>query len=308
MDTKILGFLVIFTLLTIIPVANAQLSIGEKATQKSVEVFISLDGDVHVKHVIVKSNLPKQVDLIYGTVSNISVTNNEGEEKQFSIIGDNTSVLILPSDTNSVIEYDLDHVLTQKDNVWTWSFLYLETTDFLFPEQVDLIYANERTVFLDEKRGITCHGCQILLKYSTNEPQIFKNVKWKDNEFIVEIKSHSNIEEFVFDQPTKSITFRDLDGTNFVNVIIPLELLWEPYTLFHDDGKIFFRDYNNGTHVWLNFEPEEPGEIMIVGTTVIPEFPVAPLVIGFLIILIIPLFKKINLHQNHMNKIHIRQF
>ncbi|MHA7648246.1 hypothetical protein [Nitrosopumilus sp. S4] len=308
MDTKIFGLVVIFALLTIIPVANAQLSIGEKATQKSVEVFISLDGDVHVKHVIVKSNTPKQVDLIYGTVSNISVTNNEGEEKQFSVMGENTAVLILPSDTNSVIEYDLDHVLIQKDNVWTWSFLYLETTSFLFPEQVDLIYANERTVFLDEKRGITCHGCQMLLEYSTNEPQIFKNVKWKEKEFIVEIRSHSNMEEFVFDQPTKSISFRDLDGTNFVNVIIPLELLWEPYTLFHDDGKIFFTDYNNGTHVWLNFEPEEPGEIMIVGTTVIPEFPIAPLVIGFLMILAVPLLKKINLHQSHMNRIHIHQF
>lgn len=308
MNRKILGFLVVFTLFSIIPIANAQFSIGEKATQKSVEVFISIDGDIHVKHVIIKSNLPKQVDLIYGTASNISVTNDKGEEKQFSVIGDNSAVLILPSDTNSIIEYDLEHVLTQKNNVWTWSFLYLETTSFIFPDGVDLIYANERTVFLDDKKGITCHGCQMLLEYSTNEPQIFKNVKWEDREFIVEIRSHSNIEGFVFDQPTKSITFSDLEGTNFVNVIIPLELLWEPYTVFHDDGKIFFRNYNNGTHVWLNFEPETSGEIIIVGTTVIPEFPIAPLAIGFLIILAIPLLKKINLHQNHTSRNHIHRF
>ena len=41
MNTKIFGFLVILLMISIIPVANAQISIGEKATQKSVEVIIN---------------------------------------------------------------------------------------------------------------------------------------------------------------------------------------------------------------------------------------------------------------------------
>ena len=231
-------------------------------------------GEVHVKHVVGPSNLPKDLELILGTVSNLSVTNEQGEEKLFSILGDNKGVLIETSKEDSIIEYDLDHVLSQKDNVWTWSFRYLETTSFIFPEEVDLIFVNERPVYFDETKGMTCHGCQMVLEYSINEPKIFKNVKWVDKEFVVEIRSHSNIDKFIFDQPTKSITFNVSEKNRFITTIIPLELLWEPYLVFLDDEKIFFHGYiNNGTHIWLNVKPETSGEITIIGTTVIPEFP-----------------------------------
>ena len=34
--------------------------------------------------------------------------------------------------------YDLDQALSQKDTVWTWDFRYLESTSFIFPEEIDL--------------------------------------------------------------------------------------------------------------------------------------------------------------------------
>lgn len=294
---RFLGFLVIFLMLSIVPIANAQVSIGEKAVQKSVEVMIGSDGSVHVKHVIRSSNSPVQVELIYGTVSNLSVTSEDGEKRQFSVIGDNVGVLVLPSYENSIVEYDLQHVLSQIDNVWTWSFRYLHTTSFYLPEEADLIFANERPIFLDDKKGITCHGCQMVLEYSINEPITLENVKWEDKEFVVEIRSHSDIDKFIFDQPTKSITLDVKEDDRFVTVIIPLELLWEPYTVFLDDEKMYFHEYiNNGTHVWLNMRPEHSGEISIIGTTVVPEFPnIAPLVVGFLVIAILPVIRRVNL-------------
>ena len=297
MNTKIFGFLVILLMLSIIPVANAQISIGEKAVQKSVEIIINSVGDVHVKHVAVSSKVPQQVELIYGKVSNISVTNEQGEEKQFSVIGGGIGVLIFPSKGNSIIEYNLDDVLSQIDNVWTWSFSYPKTTSFILPKEVDLAFTNDRPVYFGEKRGISCHGCFMELEYSINEPKIFKNVKWEEKEFIVEIRSHSNIDKFIFDQPTKSITFNVFEGNRFVTTVIPLELLWEPYLVFHDDEKIFSHKFNNnGTHVWLSMKLETAGEITIIGTTVIPEFPIiAPLVVGFLMILVVPQIRKFNL-------------
>jgi len=177
MNTKIFGFLIILFIISIIPVADAQISIGEKAVQKSVEVVIDSDGEVHVKHVVRSSNLPRDLELILGTVSNLSVTNEQGEEKLFSILGDNEGVLIETSKEDSIIEYDLDHVLSQKDDVWTWSFRYLETTSFIFPEEVDLIFVDERPVYFDEKKGISCHGCEMVLEYSINEPKNFKKCK-----------------------------------------------------------------------------------------------------------------------------------
>jgi hypothetical protein len=297
MNTNIFGFLIILLIISIIPVADAQISIGEKAVQKSVEVSINSVNEVHVKHVVRSSNLPQDLELILGTVSNISVTNEQGEEKLFSILGDNKGVLIETSKEDSIIEYDLDHVLSQIDDVWTWSFRYLESTSFIFPEEIDLIFVNERPVYFDEEKGMTCHGCQMVLEYSINEPKIFKNVKWEDKEFIVEIRSHSAIDKFIFNQPTKSISFYISEKNRFVSTIIPLELLWEPYLIFLNDEKIFFREINNnGTHVWLNIKPETTGEIIILGTTVIPEFPIiAPLAVGFLMILVVPLIRKVNL-------------
>jgi hypothetical protein len=298
MNSRIFGFLVVLALISIIPVANAQISIGEKATQKSVEVIINSEGNVHVKHIVYSSNLPKDLELIYGTVSNISVTDEQGKELLFTANNDNNMVLIQPSNEESIIEYDLEHVLVQTDNVWTWSFRYLETTSFILPEEIDLIFTNERPVFLDDRKGITCHGCQMILEYSINEPKVFENVTWEDKEFVVEIRSHSNISDFVFEQPTKSITFDISKENQFVTTIIPLELLWKPYSVFLNNEKVFFHEYiNNGTHVWLSMKPETVGEVSIIGTTVIPEFPIiAPLAIGFLMILIIPFTKKFSLH------------
>ena len=298
MISKICGLLVIFLIISIIPTVDAQISFGEKAAQKSVEITINLVGDVHVKHVVSSSNLPKQMELIYGTVSNLSVKNEHGEDKQFSVIGDNTGLLIFPSDSNSIVEYDLEDAITQKDNEWTWSFRYLETTSFILPDEADLIFANDKPVYLSGKKGITCHGCQMVLQYSIDEPRIYQNIKWEDKEFLVEMISHSSIDKFLFDQSTKSITFNVSEKNRFVTTIIPLELLWGPYAVFLDDEKIYFHKYiNNGTHVWLNIKPETSGEVTIIGTTAVPEFPIiAPLAMGFLIIVIIPLIRKVNLH------------
>ena len=297
MKTEILGFLVILSLIVVIPIADAQISIGQKANQKSVEVTINLEGEVHVKHIVHKSSLPTDLELIYGTVSNVSVTNEEGDELLFSMNDDRT-LLVQPSNEESIVEYDLEHALIQTNGVWTWSFRYLETTSFYFPDEVKLIFSNERPVYLDEKKGISCHGCQMVLEYSINESKILENVTWEDKEFEVEILTHSNIDNFVFDQPTRSISFDVSNENQFVTTIIPLELLWNPYVVFLDDEKIFFHEYNNdGTHVWLSLKPETSGTISIIGTTVIPEFPIiAPLAIGFLMILVLPFTRKFNLH------------
>lgn len=252
-----------------IPAAYAQgISIGEKAEQKSVEVVISSSDEIHVKHVIASSSSPRQVELINGIVTNLIVSDEEGKEKQFGIIGDNESVMIYPSQENTIVEYDLGDVLFLKDNVWTWDFRYLETTSFIIPKEIDLIFVNNRPVYLGEKNGISCHGCQMILEYSIDEPKILKNINLEGKEFLIEIRTFAEINQFNFDQTTKSISF-DVNGENqFVTAIIPLELVSRPYNVYMGDEKIFFHEYvNNGTHVWLNIRPDNSGNVSIIGTT-----------------------------------------
>ena len=295
MNVKVFGFLIILSIISVIPIADAQFA--EKAVQRSVEVIINSVGEIHVKHVVALSNVPRQVELIDGIVSNLLVTDEQGVEKQVNVVGDNSQVLILPSNRDSIIEYNLDQVLSQKNDLWTWSFRYLEITSFILPEEVDLLFVNERPVFLGEKNGFLCHGCQMLLEYSINEPKNIIQVNWEDKEFLVEVRTLAKIESFDFNQPTKKISFKVNDNNQFVTTIIPLELLWDPYSVFLDGEKIDQHKFNNnGTHVWLNMRPETSGEITIIGTTVIPEFPIiAPLAIGFLMILVMPIMRKVNL-------------
>lgn len=273
MNSKQVAFFIILVFIIAIPTVDAQeISIGEKAEQKSVNVVISSSDEIHVKHVIASSNSPKQVELIDGTITNITVSDEEGKEKQFGIIGDNDGVMIFPSQKNTIVEYDLGDVLFLKDNVWTWDFRYLETTSFIIPKEVDLVFVNNKPVYLGEKNGISCHGCQMILEYSINEPKILKNIKLENKEFLFEIRTFAEINQFNFDQPTKSISF-EVNGENqFVTTIIPLELLSRPYNVFMGDEKIFFHEYiNNGTHVWLNIRPDNSGNVSIIGTTVISD-------------------------------------
>ena len=298
MNSKIFAVLVIISLVTVIPPSYAQVTIGDKANQKLVEVRIDSEGNVHVIHVIDNANSPKQVDLISGTVSNISVTDEEGGKKQFSVIGDNNAVLIMPSNEDSILQYELDNVISEINDISTWDFLYLESTVFILPKEVDLLFANERPIFLNDQKGIACHGCQMLLEYSIDESIIYEDVKWEQEEFLVEITSNADIENFIFDQPSKSVRFDVSEKNRFVSVVMPLELLWGPYSVFVDNEKILFQEYyNNGTHVWVTMIPEVAGEITIIGTTVVPEFSMMiPLIIGFFVILALPFMKKFTLH------------
>ena len=298
MNRKIILFFIVSLALIIPSVSAQEVSINEKANQKSVKVIIDNEGNIHVKHVVNSSNSPKQMNLIDGIVQNLTVTDEEGKGQPLATMGNNDTVIILPSHNDSIVEYDLEQVLLQKDNVWTLNFRYLETTSFLLPEELDLIFVNDRSIYLDDKKGFTCHGCEVILEYSFNEPKKFVEVNWENEKFLVEIRTFADIDDFGFDQPAKKIGFKIKDSNQFVTIVIPLELLWEPYVVFlDDDEKLFHENNNNGTHAWINLRPDTTGEITIIGTTVVPEFPIiAPLAIGFLMILVIPLMRKFSLH------------
>ncbi len=306
MKLVIVVFIVISIILATIPTVGAQeIKVGSDAKQKPIDITIDVDGNIHVTHIVLASNAPSQLTLIDGTVENLIMSDEAGSTQPVTKISGSNDVLILPSGSNSVIEYDLKDVLLLKDGIWTWDFLYLETTNFFLPKEVELFFVNERGVYLGEKKGFACHGCQMTLEYSLNQPSNMQKVSWEDHEFLVEIRTFKEIESFTFDQSAKQIAFdvigmddEDEDrNSKFLTAVIPLELLWEPYVVFLDEQRIPHTQYtNNGTHAWVNMHPDATGEISIIGTTVIPEFPIiAPLAIGFLMILVIPWIRRVNL-------------
>ena len=79
MNRKIISIFAIFTLILVIPTANAQLTVGSDVKQELIEVKINDKGEVDVKHIVKASNMPGTLHLFSGTISNLVVTNEMGE-------------------------------------------------------------------------------------------------------------------------------------------------------------------------------------------------------------------------------------
>ena len=301
MNRKKIFIFVIFSLILVIPIANAQLTLGSEAKQELIEIKINLKGEVDVKHIIEASNTPVTTHLFSGTTSNLVITNEIGEEKELAIINDglgNESILILPSKENSIITYNLENMIL-KDNLFTTQMSYFEKFSIIFDKEVELIFVNNNVIFLENKKGISINnGGEVKIQFYSNIPKMIKEVEWEENKFDVEIITNSEIKKFNFDQTSKSISFEVNQEDKFVTIKMSEELLGGPYVVQLDDEKEYFTIFNvkdNG--VLINIKPKSPGEITIIGTTVIPEFSMfIPLIMGFLIILTVPFVKKINLH------------
>ena len=52
MNQKIIFTIIIFSLITIIPTAYGQLTLGSEAKQELIELKINPDGEINVKHIV----------------------------------------------------------------------------------------------------------------------------------------------------------------------------------------------------------------------------------------------------------------
>ena len=295
---KIFFSLIALVLISSIPLVSAQISIGDPAEQKLVKITVDKKGKVHVLHEIIDSNKAVQMNTIEGTLSNLKVIDINGNDVEYGTtgLGNTTGITIFSSEDDVIIEYDLDDVIFLKDGMWTWDFLYLQTTTFILPQGLDLVYVNNMPVMLQDTKGITCHGCSAIIEYVLEQPTSTNEVQWEDRKFDVGIRSLTDISSLNFDQATKSISFNIKEDNQLITLIIPLDLLWSPYEVYLDDQKILKHEFfSNQTHAWLNIRPETSGTIQIIGTTVVPEFPVlSPLFIGIAIIIGLQLKNRIN--------------
>ena len=301
MKQKIISAIIIFGLLAVIPTVYGQLSLGSEAKQESVEVKINPDGEIKVKHIVSSSSMPGSVSLLIGEISNLIITNELGEEINSGVANDglgNESILVLPSKQNTVIEYNLEN-MKLNDNLFSREISYPQKLSVIFDESINLIFVNNNIIFLDDKKGISINGGgNLKIEFYSNESKIIEKATWEENEFDIEIITDSEIKDFNFDQPEKSISFQVNDENKFVTITMSEELLGGPYVTLLDDEKIkyakFLRDEGI---VSLNLKPETTGQVTIIGTTVIPEFSMfIPLIMGFMIILAVPAMRKFSLH------------
>ena len=300
MNQKIISTIIIFALLAVIPTAYGQITIGSEAKQESVEVKINSNGEIKVKHIVSSSSMPGSVSLLIGEISNLIITNELGEEINSGVANDglgNESILVLASKQNTVIEYNLEN-MKLNDNLFSREISYPQKLSVIFDESINLIFVNDNIIFLDDKKGISINGGgNLKIEFYSNESKIIEKATWEENEFDIEIITDSEIKDFNFDQPEKSISFQVNDENKFVTITMSEELLGGPYVILLNDEKIKYTKFvRDGGIVSLNLKPETTGQVTIIGTTVIPEFSMfIPLIMGFIIILTVPAMRKFSL-------------
>jgi predicted DNA binding CopG/RHH family protein len=288
----------IFALIAV-PIANAQL--GAPAYQKSNQLIIDEFNNIEAKHVIGFSNDPVMINLFEGAITDsITVTNENGKELEFAIVGmgDYGSVTIFSADENTIIKYNLRDIFRYSDNLITLNIGYPKTFGILFSEKIDQIFLGKQIIQLGDKKGISINGGgYVNVEYYSEMQKKIQEVQWKEDKFNVEIITDSKIDEFNFDQESKSISFQVNEKNKFVTINMEEKLLGGPYVILLDNEKIEFSQYSiKENYISLAMKPESSGEIMIIGTTVIPEFSMfIPLIMGFMIILTVPLMKKFSL-------------
>ena len=299
MNKIIFSSLMIFALIAV-PVANAQF--GAPAYQKSTHLIIDELNNIEAKHVIGFSNEPVMINLFEGAIpESITVTNEDGKELEFAIVGmsDYGAVTIFSADKNTIIKYNLENMFRQSDNLLTLNIGYPKTFGILFSEKTDQIFLNDQIIQLGDKKGISINGGgYVNVEYYSEMPKIIQEVQWKEDKFDVEIITDSEIDEFNFDQESKSISFQVNEKNKFVTINMEEKLLGGPYVILLNDEQIIYSKYSiKENHISLSMKPESPGQITIIGTTVIPEFSMfIPLIMGFVIILTVPFMKKFSLH------------
>ena len=237
-----------------------------------------------------------------GTISNLVVRNENGDIKENALADDgygNKSVMIFPTKQKSIVEYNLEDKILINKNLASILISYNEEFSVKFSDDINLIYVNNNAIFLGEKKGINVNdGGNLLLEYYLNVPKITKNVQWEDDKFSIEIISDVEINNFNFEQTSKSISFEINEEEKLITITMPEILLGGPYVVLLDDEKIQYgKLIDEEKNISISIKPESTGQITIIGTTVIPEFSMfIPLIMGFLVVLTVPFMKKFNLH------------
>lgn len=298
MKKIILGIILGVLFSSIGTVFAQQVTIGNPATQV-VKILLNNDGSAHVIHVVESNSQPQQVLAVNNNFTNLKIKGESGGNAQYGEVSGNVkSFMIFPAREKTLVEYDLKNATTLKDGMWSWDYNYVADTKFYLPEVANLIFANGTPINLADKKGINCHGCQVKLEYELGQTEIVKQVQWQDKKFDVKVITLGNISSFKFDQPNKKITFNVNDKNKYITLLIPLELLWNPYhVLLNGNVTLDHEFYSDGKTMWLGIKPDKTGTVEITGASAVPEFPLATLLIfGSAMIIVVRYKNKFSLH------------
>jgi hypothetical protein len=253
-----------------------QISLGQPPNE-TISISIDGNGTAHVTHNVKGPGFsPIQVEMIKGNITNFSVTNSNGSKVEYASIQKSPMAIILNTSQRNMtlIKYDLVNIVSNNDGVWKWNYYEPQDANFTafhFPPGVDMIWANNRPVYLGN-HGLGQHGNGFALEYIINEPVNIQNVKYKDKDYAVGVRTVSGVGDYVFDPLQQTFAFT-VDKANVpITVLMPQDLLGGKYHVTINGNATLYQDFHeNGTHSWIGFLPAKNGTVLVQGTIVNQE-------------------------------------
>lgn len=250
--------------------AFGQITMGS-APQEDIKVTIDANGTAHVVHEVQgNATGAVQVEAITGNIANFSVTDQAGNSVQYSTIGQTPmSILLLPTQRNvTLVSYEIPNAVSYMKGIWKWDYYEpsdVTYTDFYFPKGVDMVWANDRPVYLGE-RGLRQMGNGMHLAYVINESETVQPVQWQGQTFNVGIRALANVTSVVFDQSTDAFAFNVDKPYSYLAVIVPKALLQGPYqATINTNATLTNLFHENSTYAWVGLNPAQSGTVQITG-------------------------------------------
>jgi hypothetical protein len=246
-------------------------------------IEISGDGLARVTEEITPSRTVSRINVnaIASNISNILAVDENNIVLSFSHAGSSISIDTLGA-ANVTLTYSASIVSKAASDIWEVNYDSgdIEST-IVLPSMSDIIHVNDIPIDIVDNL-VTMPPGPTVLRYTIKSVDTKDFVvAWDGRDYIVHVVTASVVQEFSFEQASKSLTLK-LDTSTPMLAIIPVALLGGPYSVTGagSDPVDFKQYYQNSTHSWIRVEPNDSNSVRIAGTTVVPEFPLLILSAG----------------------------
>lgn len=170
-------------------------------------------------------------------------------------------------------------IINKTSGIWEISYVSNMPSTVILPPASDIISVGDIPIDINGKTIVMPPGT-ISISYTTRSVTTNTfNALWSGINYPVQIMTSSKVQDFDFDQDSKSIVLTVANDEPIL-AIIPKSLIGGPYVVELNQNPVEFKQYyDNSTHSWLRIDPTESGPIKIVGSTVVPEFPIIGLIL-----------------------------
>lgn len=284
-----IGFIAVLACFAILQILGQE-SISAQVSEDSLTIEVSREGDAKVIQEIIASTTISRITVtpITREISNILAVDENSEVLGYS---DSDGSITIDSLGSAKVTLTYNAQIVKKAGSGIWDLSYNSTiiqSTIMLPSMFEIIYVNDIPIDISDNL-VTMPPGEVSVRFKIKSVELKEFVVgWEQKNYIVQVVTASDVQEFGFEQSSKSIELT-LDTSTATLVIIPKSLLGGPYTVGSPAGDpVNFRQYyQNSTHSWIRVEPNNMNAIRIVGTTVVPEFPFLPLTCGLAVAILL---------------------